>query len=335
MHHFAEGMSRLSLCLALAGAFLLNVPAAARAGTSETTYGVPENTFAIIDGERITRTEFNSFFARYSRGKFYHRVPKDRLQDLRGEAANAMIERLLLSREATRRGIKPDPGAVDRKITAFEEKYKKTDAWPKVQAQLPGLRSQMLLSEKIAALEQEIRHVDDPREDVLALYYQRNIKRFTEPARDHLNVILVSVPPSAPKGGWEEGHRRAEKLHAMLLSGAQFADIAREHSNHRSASAGGDLGFVHRGVLSAPAQKAVDELDIGHFSQPVRVLEGFAVFRVVARKRAEVRSFSEVRDRVRSLYVRDESARKWRDFVAGLRKKADVVILDRDASKEK
>jgi len=335
MNYLVGRMFRLTLCLTLAGTVLFGAPPVAHAGTRQAADGISESTFAIIDGERITHTEFKSFFARYARSKFYHGVPKNRLENLRGEAANAMVERLLLSREATRRGIEADTDAVNRKIAAFETKYKESEAWSKVQPQLPGLRRRMLDSGKIAALENEIRHVDEPNDDVLVSYYERNIKRFTEPARDHLNIILVSVPPSAPKAGWEEGRQRAEKLHAMLLNGARFADVARQHSNHKSASSGGDLGFVHKGMLSTPAQKAVENLKIGYFSRPVRVLEGYVIFRVIARKEAEVRSLTEVRERVRALYVRDESARKWRAFVAGLRKKADVVILGPDASKEK
>lgn len=316
----------LPLVMLLAfGGVPLTYAVAAQDGRADT-----ENTFAMINGERITRGEFKEFFARYARSKFYHRMPKERLAALRRDAANALVERRLLAREAARRGVTANTDAVDKKIAAFKSKYEKRDAWPKVQAQLPMLRQRMLESSKITALEQKIRHVDDPDGDALAAYYKRHVEKFTEPARDHLAVILVPVLPSAPRAGWEEAQRNADKLRALLQSGSQFADIAKQHSKHKSASAGGDLGFVHKGVLSAPAQKAVDSLDVGEITQPVRVLEGFVILRLIGRKLPEKRRFADVRDRVRALYVREESSRKWREFVTDLRKKADVVILDSD-----
>jgi len=297
--------------------------------------GGAENVFAIVNGERISQTEFNEFLARYARGKFFHRMPKERLAALRREAASALIERRLLVREADRSGVTADTDAVDKKIAAFELKYQKTDAWPNVQAQLPRIRERLLESSKIAALEQQLRHVDDPGSASLNVYYKQNIERFTEPARDHLSVILVSVRPSAPRTGWEEGQRKAQKLHAMLQSGSRFADVAKQYSNHKSASAGGDLGLVHKGVLSTPAQKAVDRLGVDEITQPVRVLEGFVIFRLVARKLPEIRQYADVRDRVRALYTREESNRKWRQFVTEIRKKADVVIPSLSAPNRK
>jgi hypothetical protein len=51
---------------------------------------------------------------------------------------------------------------------------------------------------------------------------------------------------------------------------------------------------------------------------------------LIGRKLPEKHGFADVRGRVRALYVRDGSSRKWRDFLTDLRKKADVVILDSD-----
>lgn len=75
-----------------------------------------------------------------------------------------------------------------------------------------------------------------------------------------------------------EARARAEELRAQLLApGADFAAIAREHSEDASAEDGGDLGMVGRGLLAPAYEEAAWALPIDGISAVVQTDFGFHV----------------------------------------------------------
>lgn len=285
-----------------------------------------DGVFAVVDGEQIGATEFRSFLLQYARSKFYHGVTQQNLVEIREEAAEALINRKLLAREADRRGVTGDREAVERTLAGYETRYKDSESWPEIRRQWPGLRRQLLEQTKVAMLEDTIRQVDDPGDAVLKAYYEQNLDLFTEPERNRLSVILIGVDPSADAPTWREALEKSENLSAELKAGADFEGLARQHSTHVSAQAGGDLGVIHNGTLSQPAQEAVDQLTVGRITPPVRVLEGYALFWLQDRLLPRVRDFADVRERILALYKREKADSQWSGFVAALREQASIVV---------
>ncbi len=309
---------------ALAGAALLLVAFAV--GVPPKPASASEAVFAVIDGETVTESQFKFFLIQLARSKFYHRVPDGGLEAVTAEATEALIQQRLLAHEATRRGLRGDIEAVERQLARQEARYKDTEAWAQIQENLPGLRAALLERSKISALEEQVRQGDDPVDEELKAFYKSNIDLFTEPARAKLQVILIGVPPWENAGAWDKARQTAGSLAAEIIAGASFAEKARAHSTHVSAEQGGKLGFVHSGMLSAPAQEAVDRLSQGEVSTPVRVLEGYTLFRLEDRSRPQIRDFADVRDRVTKLYQREQSDARWNEFLADLRSSAKIVM---------
>ncbi len=285
-----------------------------------------ESVFAVIDGETVSESQFQTFLLQFARSKFYHRVPEGGLEAVKSEAAEALILQRLLVHEAARRGLEEDPEAVNRQMARLEERYKGTEAWEQIQADEAQLRTALIERSKVSALEDAVRQVKDPGDEALTVFYRDNIERFTEPSRANLKVILIGVPPWETAATWEKARQTAETVAADIIAGASFEEKAREISTHASAAQGGDLGFIHSGMLSASAQEAVDRLHEGELSPPVKVLEGYTLFRLEERSAPQIREFAEVRDRVLKLYQREHSETRWSGFLADLRAKADIVI---------
>ena len=310
--------------------FAVALTVAALAATTATAGQPPaeptgEN-FAVVDGEVVTMAEFRSFLVQFARNRFYHNVSEEQLAAVEEAAAEALVWQRLLAQEAERQGLPGDPQAVSQRLDAYEQQYRGSPSWPAVERQWPLLRRRLLEMTKVTMLEEQVRRVEPPREGELVVYYRDHLPLFTEPEQLHLWVILLGVDPSAGAEAWQAGADKAAQLAAELAAGADFADLAREYSTHGSIGSGGDLGFVHRGVLSDPAQDAVDRLEPGGISPPVRVLEGYALFRLIERRLPRVSRFVDVRDRIEGLYTRDRTDRQWSDFLAELRAGAEVVI---------
>ncbi len=302
------------------------------AGTAAATE--QESVFAVIDGETVSESQFQKFLVQYARNKFYHRVPEGGLDQVKAEAAEALILQRLLVQEAKRRGIAGDPEAVAATMARYEERYQGTDSWDLYREKEAELRTALLERSKVGGLEDEIRDVEDPGDVELNAFYSENLDLFTEPARSKLRVILIGVPPWENPASWQTAKQTADELAAKLAAGESFPELARQHSTHASAAEGGDLGFVHSGMLSTAAQEAVDSLALGEVSPPVRVLEGYTLFRLEDRSAPEVKDFAEVRERVLKLYQRQQSETRWQAFLEGLRSKAEVVMPAKEGPAE-
>ncbi len=309
----------------VAGSILIAAAAGQTLAAANERPLLPEGVLATVDGIAISDEEFERFLIGYARSKFYHGTTEERLQSLRADAAEAIVRQKLLVAEAVRRGLAGDPEKADLQIAVLEDRYKDSDRWDEVKLRLPQLHEHLLQETKIAGLEAEIRRVEEPDDQLLASYYESNLDKFTQPERLRLDLLLLGVEPWQTSEVWSQARGTAEELYRRLLDGTDFAALARRHSTHASGQAGGDIGFVHKGVLAEPAQKAVDQLVLGEIAPPVQILEGFAIFRLVDRQAAKLHPLAEVRDRAADLYKRAQAESQWDSFVATLRERAQIV----------
>ncbi len=287
--------------------------------------------FAVVDGVRLSAAEYEQAVALAVRRKFYHRSPEgEALAGVRREVADSLVDRVLLLKEAKRRGLKPDRAKVDGALRAYEERYSASPQWPKVKAEaLPKLAARLEEDSRLEQLERGVRDVPPPDEKALRAYYAKHPGLFTEPEQVRLSVILLKVDPAAPRAAWEKADAEGRDIVKKLKAGGDFAAIARAKSGDaESAKAGGDMGYVHRGMLPEALHGEIDKLVPGAISPALRVLEGVTVFRLQDRKPQRLRGFDEVRPRAAELVRRERSDAAWSAFTGSLRKRA-VIEIDR------
>jgi peptidyl-prolyl cis-trans isomerase C len=81
----------------------------------------------------------------------------------------------------------------------------------------------------------------------------------------------------------------------LLNSGADFADLAREHSTGPSGPNGGQLGWFGPGAMVKPFEEAVMALEVGAVSDPVQTQFGWHVIRLNETREQPVPTLDEVR----------------------------------------
>ena len=74
----------------------------------------------------------------------------------------------------------------------------------------------------------------------------------------------------------------------ILRGGERFEDLARVHSDDLSAARGGDLGWIYPGDTVPEFERAMDDLQPGEVSQPVRSPFGWHLIQVEARRVQDV-----------------------------------------------
>lgn len=121
----------------------------------------------------------------------------------------------------------------------------------------------------------------------------------------------------------------AEALRKQLLDGADFAELAREHSTDRgSGQQGGDLGWFGRGRMVAPFEQAAFALSVGEISEPVESNFGFHLIKVEERTEAEDAVFNdEVAALIRQGLTDEKVQQHLGPWLQALRIGADVEVF--------
>ncbi|MDR2877256.1 MAG: peptidylprolyl isomerase [Chromatiales bacterium] len=324
MRRFSNTVALIVLILALAQ------PALTAAQPAQEDAAAPSATaaevFAVIGGTTISVDEFEANFHAGIRQRFYHgQVPAAEIAAFRREVAQSMIDRVVLLQEAERRGIKPDESWVKDRLARMAERLA-ASADPQRERAL--LREQLLGDSAITRLKHEIENVPVPDRAAAKEYYQAYKERFTTPERVRLSLILLKVEPWAEGAVWEGAGAEAVRLRKKLAQGGDFSALARLHSADPSSAQGGDLGFVHRGMLSQEVQEALDGMKLGEISQPIRILQGFAIVRLDERAAPELNTFEQAQERATDLLRREQRERAWQDALVQLREKTKITVND-------
>ncbi len=284
--------------------------------------------FATVGEEVISAEEFLVNLQAGYRQRFYHgKVPEAERLEFRREVGDSLIARRLLRSEARRRGLRPDGKWVDEQIKGVEARYQSLPHWEAQRGELlRGLRRQLEEQSLIDQLRQAVQDLPAPERAAVRRYYESHPGQFTTPRRLHVSLILLRVEPWAPESAWQAALAEARRLIASLRQGADFAALARLRSADDSAARGGELGYVHEGMLSPEAQQVVDGLSPGEVSEPVRLLQGYAIFRVNDRVPPQLNDFSRSERRARQLLSREMKAQAWRRLLEDLREKTPITI---------
>ena len=134
----------------------------------------------------------------------------------------------------------------------------------------------------------------------IELYYSQNQYRFEQPERVKLRHILF-MPDDESQEQSDAALGEAEGILQQLRDGADFAEMAKEHSEDPgNADRGGDLGWVSRGMMDPAFEEAGFALQVGEMTEaPVKSQFGYHLIRLDERQTGSVKPLSEVREVIR------------------------------------
>ena len=142
-------------------------------------------------------------------------------------------------------------------------------------------------------------------EDEVRLYYDANLPQYQTPGQVRASHILLRVDGDDD----EAVAARAAALAAEARGGADFAELAREHSeDETNAESGGDLGSFGRGRMVPEFENAAFAMAAGEISDPVRSPFGFHVIQVTEKQEEVTQPFAEVRGAIENVLKRERSS---------------------------
>ncbi|HEY6898977.1 MAG TPA: peptidylprolyl isomerase [Rhodocyclaceae bacterium] len=283
--------------------------------------------FVTVNGKAITQKEFHTAFASHLRQKYYHgQVPEGQLAEARKDVADRLIERVLVLGEANKRGIVADQAKIAKAIAGYDAQYANSEVWKKNrETMIPGLTAQLAEQDVLQQIEAIVRTPTEPTDEAVRAFYKAKPELFTEPEKLRLHTILLKIDPSAARVAWDAAREEAQRIVARIRSKADdFSELARLHSNDSSAEKGGDMGYIHRGMIPDQVQAQIEKQKMGEVTDPLDVLEGVAIFRLDEIVTSQLRDFDSVAPRAKELLKREMSEAAWVKFIADLRAGADV-----------
>ncbi len=182
----------------------------------------------------------------------------------------------------------PEVTFTDEELTAFytgnQERYRAPE---RVRAQLVEFRPL------------DFTGAVTPSDEEIATYYEANQAQFSSPEEIEARHILFRVAADASDADKAAAREQAEAVLAQAKEeGADFAALAREHSQDATAANGGELGRFGRGVMVPPFEAAAFALEAGEISDIVETPFGLHIVKVDRKFPARNEPLEAVRDQI-------------------------------------
>lgn len=150
-------------------------------------------------------------------------------------------------------------------------------------------------------------------DDETKAFYDENKQFFKKPESVHAAHILV------------DNEDKAKEIAQKLDEGADFEELAKEHSTCPSSERGGDLGSFGRGQMVPEFDEKVFAMKDGTISEPVKTQFGYHIIKRIGSEPEVVRDYDDVKSEINMEITRRKQQEKYLEKVNGLEKKYNVV----------
>jgi foldase protein PrsA len=277
----------------------------------------PEVILAKVNGERISLSEFNSYFQKnWPLPAEDDAVPSS--LDIKLKFLNQLIEEKLIIMEAKRIGIQVTESELENRVKAIRDDYPENgfakiliDNYIDYQEWKDSL-CQKILVEKMTRLAVADRVAVS--EDEIEAYYREYSEQFTQAEELHLRQIVL------------EDNKKANELRQRIIQGEDFQELARKYSRAPEAKTGGDLGWVAKGVLLRELEKEAFSLKPGAISRVVESPFGFHILKLEEKRDSRNLPLDEVSKNIERQIQEIKTEEVYRQWINMLWERASIQI---------
>jgi peptidyl-prolyl cis-trans isomerase C len=277
---------------------------------------VPADAVAVVDGTEIARSDYEALISQaktsYASGKReFPAAGSQEFQTLRNQIVQYLVQREQFEQEAEDLGVQVTEANVDARLEQIvkqyfagdEAKYEKQLADQGVsEAQMRGEVRAQIVSEKI--FEQVTKDVKVTDADIES-YYEQNEAQYSQPESRDVRHILVKTKA------------KADELYAQLQDGADFAALAKQHSEDTGSKGNGGELTISRGQTVAPFDQTAFLLEQNVISKPVKTEFGYHLIQPLSEvKPARTSPLKDVKESIRQQLrqtEKNEAMNRWVD----------------------
>jgi parvulin-like peptidyl-prolyl isomerase len=222
-------------------------------------------------------------------------------QALKAQALEAVIADELLYQAARAQGVPIPTADVETAVKQLRTRAGSEEAYQKFLADSgfddADVHAEIGRNMQTAAYGRSLVGGRAVTEDQAKKYYDANVGKgmFNVPEQVHVQVILVTAGEKDPESARSDARKRAEEAAKRAAAGEDFATLAKQYSQDKSAARGGDLGLVPRGVMFPKFEEIAFSAKPGTVSPVFETPKGFNVIKVLEKNPESTRSYEEVK----------------------------------------
>ena len=226
--------------------------------------------------------------------------------------------------------VKVAPGALKSQVTANEIEIK--DYYQKHQEEfrIPTFIQIQYLLFRPSDFESKAQvSLDDAKR-----YYDSRKDTFKIPKQVKVRDILIKAGPQDTPDRLEAKKKKVDEILEKAKKTKDFGSLAKQYSEAETASRGGDLGWIQKGMLGEQLESILFSTKVGHLSGVLAAGDGFHIFKVEELKEEKQKPFEEVKDQILQTLKKEkakaEASRKAEDAFYSLFRSRDLEGYSRE-----
>lgn len=293
---------------------------------------ISDRVVAVVNNDAITLMEVQeSIVAAKQEGR--GATPPD--EAMAKEFLKRLIDMRLQLQEADREKITVDEAEVDEELA---ERLKNIPGHPSRQQFEEALKAQgMSLDSVKRRIREGLRLAKVVRRKVTlrVSVNDQEITQYLEQNRSKLeqglpyrarNILIVPEGDRPSDAAWEAARIRADVIRQEIVAGADFAEMARQHSGDASAKDGGDLGTLKRGELAVDIESEILTLAPGEVSQPYRSSLGYHLFKLESKETLDGEGLERARQQIRDILFREKYEARLGAWLKEIKQRAIIEV---------
>jgi foldase protein PrsA len=244
---------------------------------------------------------------------------KSEFDQVKGDVMQFLIQAQWVEQESASRGIKVTDQEVKNRLTEEKQRAfpgKKGEARYQQFLKTSGMSEEDILFRfKLETLQQKLTQKVTEKESKVTDkdvedYYNKNKKRFAQPERRDLNVVLTKTKA------------KAQQAKSAIAGGGSFKAVSKKYSiDEASKQQGGKLPDVAEGQQEASFNDAIFSAKKGSLQGPVKAQFGFYVFEVTKISKASQQSLDQSRETIKNLLKSQKQQKALDTFIKDFRKR--------------
>jgi len=277
-------------------------------------------TVATVDGEKISSNDL-AWKMRMEMVLYDSAILSDErnFESFRRQALDNLIQEAVLISEAKRLGVDAENGSATAvpEIMVGQPDLPASDALAKMGIDKKRWREAQRKRALIRKLiEREVVDKIPVTEEEIQDYYRKHVSSYRDNTRFHARQILVDKKETA------------DRVHARLMKGEDFAALAKEFSVSPDASRGGDLGFFDANAYPEVFAEICQQLSPGEISKVKATPYGYQIFQLIAKRPPRQRTLEEVSGEIVRRLKEQRIEEVFAPWLEELMKKAKVSVND-------
>ena len=267
------------------------------------------------------------------------------------QALSRLVDQELIYQQAHKKNIRIEPKLVEQKVAEVRKQFP-SEQMLQTALDMQGLTMGLLktkfekqMMEEAIIRQEVVPHVKvgDPE---IEAFYQKHLDKFKTPEQYEVQHIFAASLQSDAHGKTVSDpalRKKAERLNAMvdqdaadkikglhrqLQEGADFAALAREHSeDSKSGAKGGSWGAVALSEFPEALSSELRKLKQNEISGPVRSPYGYHILKWTKIIPAGHMKLSEIKTDIMNSLLREKTLNEHKKMVATMREQADIQLF--------